>query len=107
MVEPWNPGESDEDDDFSGLQAKYSTTTQSQTPSTSTTAQVLKKKTFTTNKTGDKKKPQKHEKSHLTNKFKALLAANLKKHNLGKDIETKVQALYVTKPKRENDQLPT
>jgi len=33
MVEPWNPGESDEDDDFSGLQAKYSTTTQSQTAS--------------------------------------------------------------------------
>jgi len=52
--------------------------------------------------TGDRNKP-KHEKSHLTNKFKALLAANLKKHNLGKDIETKVQALYVTKPKRENE----
>jgi hypothetical protein len=36
----------------------------------------------------------------LTNKFKALLAANLKKHNLGKDLSDKVQALYVTRDKR-------
>ena len=37
----------------------------------------------------------------LTSKFKALLAANLKKHNLSKGIETKVEALYVTKQKRD------
>jgi hypothetical protein len=37
----------------------------------------------------------------LTNKFKALLAANMKKHNLGKDTAAKVDALYIIKPKRD------
>ena len=37
----------------------------------------------------------------LTGKFKALLASNLKKHNLGKDIEHKVEGLYTTKSKRD------
>jgi hypothetical protein len=40
----------------------------------------------------------------LTNKFKALLAANLKKHNLGKSIVTKVEALYATSQRRDNSE---
>jgi hypothetical protein len=56
--------------------------------STKNTTGLKKNKKST--KPPNKNKKQPKEKSLLTNKFKALLAANLKKHNLGKDLSEKV-----------------
>lgn len=86
---------------YTGKNAQQSSTEASSQPGDSKTlkpsgsqAKTLKNAKVT------KKSKTKGEKSHLTNKFKALLAANLKKHNLGNDIQDKVDALYVTRQKK-------
>ena len=96
MVEPWNHDPvSDDEDQINELKPRYVDKPAVQAP-----PKVVKKVAV---EDKSKKPKQPKEKSILTNKFKALLAANLKKHNLGKDIQDKVTALYVTKPKRDSD----
>ena len=85
-----NFGPDTDDEGEPGLMPKYEAPPQKEKAKTS----VPKQK--------ETSKPKlKHEKSMLTGKFKALLASNLKKHHLGKDIENKVEGLYTTKSKRD------